>query len=338
MSPASNRSTKSSSKTASVQPLPESETPDVSVDADADADSPRLMRPMARPANPEPTTADAAVADFAPDDLVQRPIPAPSEPMQYRAIGLVRGTYTPSEEQFTRGVMLTEDGTEVEAVLLGRVMSLVKNHLALDKQHLWVVYPRTREREGLLHLQVVGVWEPENLSQADAEAADAETVYQPSDEVEGNQFSIRGEIIFYSEEEKKTVVKINQTVRKKQETEAKAFKLNLEGVLPGTKTIGYFWDLNVGRSGQALTIQSGSVIAIVPPQKNPNKRRRPMGGRRPGMGGGRPSFGGPGGSGGRPRPRPGAVGAPSTGSSGAPAPKPVKKQDRPADSATSTEA
>jgi uncharacterized membrane protein YgcG len=349
MSPLPNRPPKSS-KTTSVQSLsvdvenPEEMTPDVISDATSDEEAPRLMRPIARPPAPEPTVAAPAAAAapvaIEPPDLVQRPIPAPSEPMQYRAIGLVRGTYTPSEEQFTRGVMLTDDGTEVEAVLLGRVMSLVKNHLALEKEHLWVVYPRTRDREGLLHLQVVGVWEPENLSQStdddDDAAAEPEVAYQPSDEVEGNQFSIRGEIVFYSEEEKKTVVKITQTTRKKQDTEPKAFKLNLEGVLPGVKTIGYFWDLNVMRVDQALTIQSGSVIAIVPPQKNPFKRRRFAGGggRRPGGpggSGGRPSFGGGGGGGGRPRPRAGtAPTGPST------APKPVKKQDRPveADSAS----
>jgi hypothetical protein len=342
MSPLSNRPPKSS-KTAAVPSTAlenaEEMTTDVVSDAASDADAPRLMRPIARPPAPEPTVAAPAAAapapvEIEPPDLVQRPIPAPSEPMQYRAIGLVRGTYTPSEEQFTRGVMLTDDGTEVEAVLLGRVMSLVKNHLALEKEHLWVVYPRTRDREGLLHLQVVGVWEPENLSQStddDDDAAETEVAYQPSDEVEGNQFSIRGEIVFYSEEEKKTVVKITQTTRKKQDTEPKAFKLNLEGVLPGIKTIGYFWDLSVMRVDQALTIQSGSVIAIVPPQKNPFKRRRFMGGggRRPGGPGGpggRPSFGGGGGGGGRPRPRAGtAPTGPST------APKPVKKQDRPMD-------
>ncbi len=349
MSPLPNRPPKSS-KTAAVQAAdvenPEEMTPDVISDAASAADAPRLMRPIARPPAPEPTVAAPAAAapppppplEIAPPDLVQRPIPAPSEPMQYRAIGLVRGTYTPSQEQFTRGVMLTDDGTEVEAVLLGRVMSLVKNHLALEKEHLWVVYPRTRDREGLLHLQVVGVWEPENLSQPteddDATAA-PEVAYQPSDEVEGNQFSIRGEIVFYSEEEKKTVVKITQTTRKKQDTEPKAFKLNLEGVLPGIKTIGYFWDLSVMRVDQALTIQSGSVIAIVPPQKNPFKRRRFTGGggRRPGGPGGRPSFGGAGGGGARPRPRAGtAPTGPST------APKPVKKQDRPVEADTASTA
>lgn len=363
MSPVPNRPQKSSKSTSSVDaettatPAPELETA-----ATSTSDTLKLVRPIARPAaeavEPEPATVAVVEASQAeptqldPSLLVQRPIPAPSEPMQYRAIGLVRGTYTPSEEQFTRGNMKTEDGTDVEAVLLGRVMSLVKNHLALEKEHLWVVYPRTREREGTLHLQVVGVWEPENLNQASkTEALKAEVgledvspedepqiTYQPSSEVEGNQFSIRGEIIYYSEEEKKTVVKIKQTVRKKQQpAESKAFKLNLEGVLSGHKTIGYFWDLQVAREDQALVIKSSNLIAIVPPFKGPKRkrfgppgggfRRGPGGGgggfrRGPGGGGGRPSFRGEGGV--RPpfRAEGGAQGAPST------APKPIKKKDR----------
>ncbi|MEM0979770.1 MAG: hypothetical protein AAGH78_05795 [Cyanobacteria bacterium P01_H01_bin.58] len=91
--------------------------------------------------------------------------------MQYRAIGLVRGTYTPQEEQLNRGQLTTETGTEIEAVLLGRITSLVKKHINLEAPHLWVVYPRTRKDERSpeqnppvdLHLQIVGIWEPETL-------------------------------------------------------------------------------------------------------------------------------------------------------------------------------
>jgi hypothetical protein len=289
------------------------------------ADAPKLVRPVARPpaelpvqvaiAEPAVAVAVETETELDPVSLLQKPIPAPSEPMQYRAIGLVRGIYTPSEEQFTRGNMKTEDGHDVEAVLLGRVMSLVKNHLALEKEHLWVVYPRTREREGTLHLQIVGVWEPENLNQS-PRAVDGviledqpPMLYQPSSEVKGDQFSIRGEIIYYSEEDRKTVIKIRQIVRKKQqEEEPKAFKLNLEGVVSGHKTIGYFWDLQVCREDQALVIKSSNLIAIVPPFKGP-KRKRFFGG--PGGGGGFRRPGGPPGAGGGGFRRPGGSGGPS---------------------------
>ena len=49
----------------------------------------------------------------------QQPIPPPSEPMQYRAIGLVRGTYEPSEaDQLNRGNLTTDDGHVIDSVLL----------------------------------------------------------------------------------------------------------------------------------------------------------------------------------------------------------------------------
>jgi hypothetical protein len=281
----------------------------------------KLVRPPSRPAPVSvekaipavpsvPAVESKIVIEPVPTDGRQRPIPPPSEPTQYRAIGVVRGTYHPSDEQFTRGNMVMADGSHVEAVLLGRVMSLVRNHLQLEQEHVWVVYPRTREREVTLHLQIVGVWEPENLSSGDDsvesgedpandpidEAAQAEhpkvsssaistssddaVQYVPSSEVDTDVFSIRGEIIAHEPENQKVSVKIQQVLRKKGEKEPsmKYFKLNLEGDLTG-KVLGYFWDLDVKRDGQDLRILSGTSIILVMPKKYP--KRPMMGGRRP---------------------------------------------------------
>ena len=110
--------------------------------------------------------------------------------MQYRAIGLVRGRYHASSEQFTQGTLLTTDGVELNAVLLGRIMSLVKNHLDLEKEHLWVVYPRTRQENDTLHLQIVGVWEPENLAkqptEEDDEDSESDELQTPDDDLTDN--------------------------------------------------------------------------------------------------------------------------------------------------------
>ena len=74
------------------------------------------------------------------------PIPPVTEPLQYRAIGVVRGVYTPhDEEQLTRGFLTDSDGTKLETVVLGRVLTLMRRHLSMDQPHLWVVYPRCRE-------------------------------------------------------------------------------------------------------------------------------------------------------------------------------------------------
>ncbi|MEM6519463.1 MAG: hypothetical protein AAF892_04580 [Cyanobacteria bacterium P01_D01_bin.71] len=125
------------------------------------------------PVVPEAVSETApATAEAPPKIPTNHPIAPPSEPMQYRAIGLVKGTYQPSEEQLNRGDIVTEDGTTVSAVLLGRVTSLIKKHIDLTASHLWVVYPRTRQpaedeeenaTESGLHLQIVGVWEPDTL-------------------------------------------------------------------------------------------------------------------------------------------------------------------------------
>ena len=328
------------------------------------ATSPGSSGPSAVTRNTVPPVPEVIIPPPEENDGRLRPIPPPSEPTQYRAIGVVRGTYQPSDEQYTRGEMLMADGSRVEAVLLGRVMSLVKNHLALDQEHVWVVYPRTREREETLHLQIVGVWEPENLTQRETDEASADSSseeaiveeaiveepiveepivdaaedteavadYVPSSEVDTDGFSIRGEIVLHEPDHGRVVVRIHQVLRKKGEKEPsmKFFKLNLDGDLKG-KVLGYFWDLKVRRQDQNLVIQNGTSITLVMPCKYP---KRPMGFRRPGSGGGggggfRKDGGGGGGRGGDRSFAPRNEGPPPVRKEGVEAPsKPViKKRD-----------
>lgn len=245
--------------------------------------------PISPPSNPD--------VDYA--ALRQQPIPPPSEPKQYRAIGLLRGRYTPSSEQFTRGEMAAADGTVIETVLLGRIMSLVKNHLDLEQEHLWVVYPRTKDAKRDLHVQIVGVWEPEKLNR-DETAPESDPVVEQPDAVdpatlspgyEDDYFSIRGEVVFIAPEEETVVVKIQQTPRKTSD-KAKAFKLQLKGVLASDKAVGYFWDLQVKRQETDLLITAGTVIGLVPPKKRSKDdkggARKPFKKRMDGRGGGGP--------------------------------------------------
>jgi hypothetical protein len=235
----------------------------------------------------------------------EQPIPPPSEPTQYRAIGLIRGCYHASDEQFTQGTLITKDGVELNAVLLGRIMSLVKNHLDLEKEHLWVVYPRTRQENDALHLQIVGVWEPENLAkyELDEDVPDptarklrnspvvsdngsvASTIQlKPSSAVPDGGFSVRGEVVYQSFDEKSLVVKIKQAPRKPTD-KAKYFKLKLKGVLT-TKAVGKFWDFNVKREADALVIVNAEAIADLPKKRKPPFKGAPRGAG----GGGRKPF------------------------------------------------
>jgi hypothetical protein len=222
----------------------------------------------------------------------EQPIPPPSEPTQYRAIGLIRGCYHASDEQFTQGTLITKDGVELNAVLLGRIMSLVKNHLDLETEHLWVVYPRTRQENDALHLQIVGVWEPENLAKYELDEAGTDSTAvsnngsvalsinpKPSSAVPDGGFSVRGEVVYQSFDEKSLVVKIKQAPRKPTD-KVKYFKLKLKGVLT-TKAVGKFWDFNVKREADALVIVNAEAIADLP-----KKRRPPFKGAPRGVGGG----------------------------------------------------
>jgi len=73
------------------------------------------------------------------------PISPPDKPKQYRAIGLLKGKYVPSEE-IERGTLVTSDGSIIDAVVLGRLLGLLKARIDLEQEHLWVVYPRTRSK------------------------------------------------------------------------------------------------------------------------------------------------------------------------------------------------
>jgi len=227
--------------------------------------------------------------------------------MQYRAIGLVRGRYLASDEQFTQGSLLTADGVELNAVLLGRIMSLVKNHLDLEQEHLWVVYPRTRQENDSLHLQIVGVWEPEKLAkqlteddEPDSESPELEilddivsqsadettSTPKPSSEIPDGGFSVRGEVVYQSFDAKSLVVKIKQAPRKPID-KPKYFKLKLTGVLT-TKAVGKFWDFQVKREADLLLIENAEAIAELPKKRRPPFKGSPRGGG--GGGGGRRPF------------------------------------------------
>lgn len=304
------------------------------------ADRPSLMSPPQRPvrpvrpaAAPETTVAVKPLAKTAdtpvvmpkgtatekvpvppapePDPAAYRyqPIAPPSEPMQYRAIGLVRGTYEPSEaDQLNRGNLTTEDGHVIDSVLLGRITSLVKKHIDLTVPHLWVVYPRTRREldndDQDLHLQIVGVWEPETLglpgeapANEDEDEAGEAAAEKPDladlPPVNENFFSIRGEVIKYTPEDKCIAVKILQGAKRTPGT-SKPFKLLLHGTIEG-RTVGYFWDFKVKREAKVLVLSEASPVGIVPPKKRAKGSggagpRRGKPGLRSGSGGNRPPM------------------------------------------------
>lgn len=251
---------------------------------------PQLMGPPARPKPPVaegvPQPVEVAPPEPETPPLIG-PISPPSERMQYRAIGLLKGKYIASEEQFHRGNIAVEDGTLIDAVLLGRVTSLIKKHIDLATDHLWVVYPRTlysEENVPALHVQIVGVWEPETLN-AETKPSEGESDDEPrylstaEAEAEADVFSVRGEIAKYTEEKDEIVVNIVQKSKSETVKPKRPFKLLISGKLNGRAT-GYFWDLQVERQEGQLVLKESKQIAVVPPKRKPKSARKEGSNRR----------------------------------------------------------
>ena len=208
------------------------------------------------------------------------PISPVTEPLQYRAIGVVRGIYRPeSEDQLTRGVLIDSDGNELETVVLGRMLTLMRRHLDMTTPHLWVVYPRCRESEQL-HLQIAGIWEPSTLATAETSDAEASEAQDALDQLpEGDDFfSIRGELIFTKPEANELVVKVRQLPRA-DGFRPLPFKVQLTGELP-LEYLRHFVSLDVRRQGQLLAVEAVEVIAPMPTRGGKGREGSRKGGAR----------------------------------------------------------
>ncbi len=214
--------------------------------------------------------------------MQNHPIPSVTDPLQYRAIGIVRGTYNPHDkENFTRGLITDSNGIEIDSVVLGRVITLIRKHVSIEKPHLWVVYPRCRDYQNL-HLQIAGIWEPSSLSndskeikEKEDEAGDeSKTIKDVVDELdEGDDyFSIRGELIFTKPEEKEVVIKIRQKPRNQSKKES-PFKIRLKGDIP-INYVRHFISLNVRRVEQHLLIEDYEIIEPMPTRSRVEKKEK----------------------------------------------------------------
>ena len=212
--------------------------------------------------------------------MQNHPIPSVTDPLQYRAIGIVRGTYKPHDnENFTRGLIIDSNGLEIDSVVLGRVLTLIRKHVLIEKPHLWVVYPRCRDQQNL-HLQIAGIWEPSSLNndvkeikEKVDESGDASKIIENvHDELEegDDYFSIRGELIFTKPEEKEVVIKIRQRPRNQTKKDL-PFKIKLKGDIP-INYVRHFISLNVRRIQQHLLIEDFEIIEPMPSRSNEERK------------------------------------------------------------------
>jgi hypothetical protein len=191
--------------------------------------------------------------------MLKNPIPQVNDPLQYRAIGIVNGKFTPHDnEQLNKGLITDNKGEKIETVVLGKALSLLKKHIDLNKNYYWVVYPKNKNTQNL-HLQISGIWDPIQLNDLpnNSSKINFSKLLEELD-LKDNYFSVRGELVFVNKSKKEIVIKICSTSKSKN-LKNKNFKLVIKGEL-SLELLNNFVSLDVIRDGNSLKLLNYEVI------------------------------------------------------------------------------
>ena len=191
--------------------------------------------------------------------MLKNPIPQVTNKLQYRAIGIINGKFIPhNTDQLNRGFLIDKEGGEIETVVLGKALSLLKKHIDLRKSYYWIVYPKNKNTQNL-HLQVAGIWEPYQLNdfQNDSTKTNFTKLLEGLD-LKDNYFSVRGVLVFVNKQKKEIVIKICPDSKLKN-SKNKNFKLVIKGEL-SLELLNSFVSLDINRNGNALKLISYEVI------------------------------------------------------------------------------
>jgi hypothetical protein len=160
---------------------------------------------------------------------------------QYRAVGVVRGRYYPSAQDFNKGILATNSGV-IEAVIAPNENSLT--HITPDviqDELLFHAYPRTNKEQGnALMLQL--------------------TKYRKDNLDVDNFFSIRGNLVAVLDDS--ILVRIQRNANKD-----KIFYLGIKGTLPNDG-VKKFWDLECIREGNILKLVNATVVEKISDKPN----------------------------------------------------------------------
>ena len=199
--------------------------------------------------------------------MLKNPIPQVTNQLQYRAIGIINGKYTPHDiEQLNRGFLIDDKGEKIETVVLGKALSIIKKHIDLKNSYYWVVYPKNKNTQNL-HLQVAGIWDPYQLNNFpnDSSKTNFSKLLKELD-LKDNYFSVRGELVFVNAQKKEIVIKINSASKFKN-LKNKNFKLVIKGEL-SIELLNSFVSLDINRDGNALKLVRFEVIEKNLSEKN----------------------------------------------------------------------
>ena len=191
--------------------------------------------------------------------MLKNPIPKVTNKLQYRAIGIINGTFTPHDNNLlNRGYLTDSKGEKIETVVLGKALSLLKKHIDLKKSYFWIVYPKNKNTQNL-HLQVVGIWDPYQLNDFPDDSSKTKFSKLLDElDLKDNYFSVRGELVFVNTQKKEVVIKIC-SASNQQNLKNKNFKLVINGEI-SLELLNSFLSLDVIRDGNSLKLLKYDVI------------------------------------------------------------------------------
>ena len=198
--------------------------------------------------------------------MIKSPIQKVTNKMQYRAIGIVNGIYNPHDhEEINKGFLIDNQEKKIEAVVLGKSLSIIKKHIDLKKSYFWIVYPKNKNTQNL-HLQIAGIWDPYLLNDMSKEISKKNTLDLLKEfHLKDNYFSIRGELVYVNIEKKEIIIKICSSYQVKK-LKNHNFKLVLKGEIP-IEFLNHFVSLDVFREGNNLRMIKYEVIQKISPKK-----------------------------------------------------------------------
>ena len=190
--------------------------------------------------------------------MIKSPIQKVTENLQNRAIGIIYGSYKPSNsESLNKGILKDQNNLPLDAVVLGKTLPLIKKYIDFNKKYFFIVYPRNKNSDSL-HLQIAGIWDPNSLNKEQKDYTQNTHEILKNFDLKDNYFSIRGKLIFVKIPEKEVIIKITPSNITKI-NKNKSFKLILKGELP-LNLINSFISLDVLRDGNTLRLESFEVI------------------------------------------------------------------------------
>lgn len=178
----------------------------------------------------------------------------------YMSVGAIRGQYQPSEDVFTKGVLLTEDGTLFPAIVQSDLVQLLQQQPELlNTPQIFGVWPCTSPESPELFLKLKGL-RKEDSQQPGKLSADVD------------QFSIYGVVVSQDQASGQLVIQIKRNGQTplglEQDPAWQPFTLEISGKLPDN-AVGQFWKLECCRHGGQLVLKEAHLF--VSPPREPKK-------------------------------------------------------------------